>query len=161
MKTIILTSVLVFLLAATTSSAKQVVGFVEPVRVTPPGVIYQAKIDSGARISSLHATDIRVFKKDGKRWVTFKIMDEKDNPVELTLELVRIANIKRHKAASQKRPVVLLGLCLKNVYRQTQVNLIDRSRFKYRLLIGRDYLSGHFLIDPENEKTSRPECRER
>ncbi|MGH7256566.1 MAG: RimK/LysX family protein, partial [Nitrospirales bacterium] len=49
--------------------------------------------------------------------------------------------------------------CLGPVYRETDVNLTDRSNFKYRLLLGRLYLSGHFLVDPASTYLLKPTCK--
>ena len=161
MRVFLALSLLLILSAASQVEAKQVVGYIEPVTVTPPGVRFTAKMDTGALKCSLHATGISQFDRNGEPWVRFTIRPAKGASMELTRKLVRIAKVKRHKRDVQKRPVVELEVCLKDVRRTVQVNLINRSGLNYRMLIGRDFLKGYFMVDPELKKTSQPSCAER
>ncbi len=72
----------------------------------------------------------------------------------------RTVTIKRHLGESQERPVIRLGVCLKNTYRETEVNLTDRSGFNYQMLIGRRFLKDEFVVDPGETATSKPDCRD-
>ena len=53
-----------------------------------------------------------------------------------------------------------MGMCLGNVYRVTEVNLADRSRFKQPVLVGRNFLAGHFAVDSARMRTVEPDCAE-
>ena len=64
----------------------------------------------------------------------------------------------RHTGNSQMRPVILLRICLGGVRKEAEVNLVDRSRFKYPLLIGRSFLAGDFLIDSDQTYLLKPLC---
>ena len=72
--------------------------------------------------------------------------------------LVRTARIKRHRGMRQQRPVVRMGICVGNYYREAEVNLVDRSNFKYPLLIGRSFMGDRLLIDPSTQFTLEPGC---
>jgi hypothetical protein len=74
--------------------------------------------------------------------------------------LLRTATIKRHYLKSQQRPVIKLGLCLGTIYKETEVNLVDRSGFQYRMLLGRKFMEGEVIIDPSAKYTVEPECKE-
>ena len=52
-----------------------------------------------------------------------------------------------------------LGICLGNVYKEVEVNLEDRSKFNYQLLIGRSYLKNSFLVDASATFTLKPNCQ--
>ena len=40
------------------------------------------------------------------------------------------------------------------------MNLVDRSGFQYRMLIGRKFMEGAVIIDPSAKYTVEPECKE-
>ena len=56
------------------------------------------------------------------------------------------------------RPVILLDLCIGNVRKKEEVNLVDRRGMNYELLIGRNFLKDEFLIDPGATYSLSPDC---
>jgi len=140
---------------------KKLIGWVEKVKVYPGGIEYRAKIDTGARNPSINARNIVEFERDGQPWVRFDLVSKKQARATLELPLVRQATIKRHFGKQQQRHVVMLGICLGGIYRETQVTLVDRTGFLYDLLLGRSFLKGEFIIDPSESFTSAPNCRDR
>lgn len=140
---------------------KEVVGLVETVRIQPSGLIVDAKIDTGADNSSIHASDVHRFKRRGDSWVRFRVENREGKSETLERELVRVARVKRPSGKSQKRPVVMLGICLGTIYREVEVSLVDRSRFRYRMIIGRSFLGKDFLVDPSKKYLREPACRDR
>lgn len=150
------------LLAATISAGnKQIVGWVEKVRVSPGNLVLEAKMDSGADNSSLGVPDVEEFKRDGEKWVRFELINEIGQKAVIERRLVRTAKIKRHIGPRQQRPVVRLGICVGNYYKEADVNLVDRSRFKYPLLIGRSFMADKLIIDPSVQFTLEPGCGEK
>jgi len=139
---------------------KPVAGWVEKVRIYPGNLVVEAKLDTGAQTCSLHATKLKEFKKNGEPWVRFEVDNKQGGKAILERKVIRTAAIKRHFAGSQRRPVVRLGICLGNIYRETEVNLIDRSGFQYRMLIGRSFLEGQVVIDPGLKYQLEPQCRQ-
>jgi len=140
------------------AEAKELVGWVENAVVFPGGVVVKAKVDSGAKTSSLDCACIKTFKRDGKDWLSFSIKNDQGDIVTLEKPVARIAHIKRHFGKSQTRYVINLGICLGSVYRETEVTLVDRSGFNYALLIGRNFLQDDFLIDPSATFRNKPGC---
>jgi hypothetical protein len=138
---------------------KSHIGWVENVKIYPGGREFKAKIDTGARNSSLHATNIVEFEREGNTWVRFEIIDKKQEHSTIELPLVREATIKRHFGRKQQRHVVVLGICLGKVYKETEVTLVDRGGFLYELLIGRSYLRKNFVVDPAAQFTVDPGCK--
>jgi hypothetical protein len=142
------------------AAQKKVVGWIEKVRIYPGGLTIRAKLDSGAEYSSLHATNLTEFARDGRRWVRFDVDNREGGRVTIERPLLRKATIKRHFHKAQKRPVVKIGVCLGRIYKETEVNLVDRSGFNYRMLIGRKFMAGAVIIDPAVQYTIEPECSE-
>ena len=138
---------------------KKTIGWIEKVRVYPGDIEFKAKLDTGALTSSINAKNIIEFDREGEPWVRFDIVNKNDISSTLELPLVREATIKRHFGKKQKRYVVVLGICMGKVYKETQVNLVDRHGFLYAMLIGRKYLKQDFIIDPSEQFTTSPKCR--
>jgi hypothetical protein len=142
------------------AAEKQIVGWVERVRLHPGNMPLEAKLDSGAEYSSIDATDIKEFTRNGEKWVRFEINDHHGKSVTLERKLLRHATIKRHFFKSQARPVVRLWICVGKFYRETDVNLVDRTGFIYPLLIGRKFMEGRLIIDPGVQHATEPDCGE-
>ena len=141
-----------------TAEEKKIIGWIENVIVMPGNIQFSAKLDTGALTSSINAKNITEFDRDGKRWVKFEIVNnDKENRV-IELPLVRTVKIKRHNRKSQERHVVKLGICLENIYKETEVNLVDRDGFIYKLLIGRKFIKDKFIIDPSEHHITLPDC---
>lgn len=138
--------------------SRQVVGYTETVRLFPADMPLRAKIDTGARTSSLHAQDITIFAKRGKMWVRFHVTNRENRTQEFERPVVRRVRIKDLGGPSVSRPVVLMGICLGSVYRVTEVNLSDRSGFNFQLLVGRRFMRQVIVVDPARQFTLKPRC---
>lgn len=132
----------------------EVFGWVEWTYIEPYHVHVKAKLDSGAKTSSLSAVDIERFKRDGELWMRFRVPisasdggTEQPQLVEMESKLEREVLIKRHGSSPSRRPVVVIGVCLGERVFNTPVTLTDRSRFNYPLLLGRSALRGRVLLD--------------
>jgi hypothetical protein len=144
----------------TLNKGLQVAGWVENVSIFPGNIKVKAKLDTGARHSSLNATDIDAFERGGEKWVRFKLKNWKGRTQSFEARMNRMATIKQHDAQSATRPVIRLGICLGSVYKEVEVNLEDRSKFNYQLLIGRSFLKKSFLVDSSATFTLQPSCQE-
>lgn len=143
---------------AVAAGERTVFGRIEHVHVARAFTL-SAKLDTGADTSSLDARDIKRFRRRGRSMVRFTVIDqETDSSLTLERPLVRIAKIKRHGGAYQRRPVVQVTICLGSVHEQIEINLIDRANFEYPLLLGTSALVGNAVVDPALEFTREPEC---
>lgn len=138
---------------------KITIGRVEKVRIYPGNLIIRAKIDTGAKNSSLGCYDMSFFENNGEKWVRFSITNHKGKTIKLEQKVQRVAKIKDHFEKNQERPVIKLYICLGNLYKETEVNLIDRSGFIYQLLIGRSFITDDFIVDPSKKYTTKPKCK--
>jgi len=136
------------------SAEKATIGAVENVVVLPWKITLLARIDTGAAFSSIDARDIRV--KDNT--VEFKLF-ERGGEQAIRLPIVRWRNI-RTSEGEERRPVVRLQLCIGTELLTAAVNLNDRSKMEYSLLIGRNALAGRFVVDVGHHKMLAPNCLE-
>lgn len=145
-------------LAAEGPEEKIIVGRAEKVWIKEAGIILDAKMDTGTLTSSLDAHDIRVFTRDDKVWVRFVLKNTYGKSITLERLVVRFARFKKQNHDVERRPVVELGLCLNDFFHNTQINLSNRERFTYPMLIGRRFLSGNIIVDTDKKYTSAPSC---
>ncbi len=124
------------------------VGAVEKVKVNTFKLTFKAKIDSGAKISSMNALDMKKFERDGKKWVRFAVLHpETGKKVFYELPIVRTKVIKQLSGKYQERPVVSLRLSIGNIKNEpVDVTLSDRTGYLYQLLIGRNFMYDRMLI---------------
>lgn len=146
--------------AETDVDERVIYGWVEWVSVEPSMIPAKAKLDTGAKTSSLHAKNIEWFEKDGKDWVRFhfspntklssKRMQEGKTKNFVTIEapVYRSTLIKQHKRPSAERPVILHKFKLDDRVYEAEFTLTDRSRFIYPVLLGRRFLQHTALVDP-------------
>ena len=137
------------------SGTKHIIGAVEHVRLVPPNVVLKARIDTGAKTSSIDARDITPFERDGKQWVRFIcIAGEKEHKIERKVR--KTVLIKRHGEESQNRYVVHMRIILGEVSQLIAVTLNDRENYKYPVLIGRNFLRDYFVVDVAKEYQFKP-----
>jgi len=139
--------------------AKEIFGFVEWVAISEHGFNVKARLDTGARTSSLDARNIRRFRRGDSRYVRFDV----ENPdtgelITLERELVRVVRIRRHEGPSVERPVVKMWICIGDLMQKVEVNLTARTDFLYPMLIGRTAMRGKIIVDPELSLTVQPSC---
>ena len=134
------------------------VGAAEMVRIFPSGHTFKARIDTGATTSSINARNIKLFRKGGKRWVSFEVNGKNGQSFRMERPVVRRVRIKRFGQESKRRTVVRIGLCMGGYYKDAQVTLQDRRRREYPVLIGRRYMAGAIVVDPGREYITKPDC---
>jgi hypothetical protein len=153
---LVVTSVALLLLAPGPLSAegKITIGTVEDVVLLPWGVKLSARVDTGAAKSSLDARELKI--KDDV--VEFKL-PEQVGGLQLRLPIVEWRHVQSPDGR-QRRPVVDLEFCLGSKRIRNKVNLNDRSFVKYPLILGRNFLEDHFVVDVKRRKTIQPKCQE-
>jgi len=110
----------------------------------------QAKLDTGALTSSIHAEEKQFFERDGKKWVRFLVKDKrKDHTISGRLEapLVRITKIKEPGGVSVEREVVLLSFRLGDRKFRGEFTLNNRSNMLAPILIGRSIIKDLGWVD--------------
>ena len=141
------------------ASEKLIVGWIEKASIFPGNMKIKAKLDTGARNSSLNAQNLKHFKRDGEIWIRFDLRNYKNRMETFEAPVIRTAKIKRLGQEADSRPVIKLGICIGNIYKEVEVNLEDRGGFNYQMLIGRSFLKGSFVVDPGITFTIEPNCR--
>lgn len=143
----------------------RVLGWVEWALLEAGDAKVKAKLDSGAKTSSIHAEDIELFERDGEDWVRFRVplatrkhASTHDHDLHLERPVVRTVLIKRHQRESSPRYVVEMDLCVGGLRFTTPMTLADRSRFLYPVLLGRLALENRSFIDPARKYRADDTC---
>ncbi|MFA5700522.1 MAG: RimK/LysX family protein [Desulfuromonas sp.] len=147
--------------ASTTTTrqpGKQVVGAMEKVFISPPGLILPARIDTGAATSSIDARNIETFERNGEPWVRFSILNpENGEEIELECKVVRkVRIVQAIKDEKERRQVVELLVTLGNTVLTAEFTLADRSHMEFPVLIGRNILMDSMTVDISKKYISTP-----
>jgi hypothetical protein len=128
---------------------KEIIGAMEWLYMDPPGQHYRARVDSGSETSSLGASDVVEFERDGNDWVRFVFQHEPtDEVVEFELPIKRTVQVRQAASSkSERRLVVELDVRLGDQLQSTEFTLTDRSSMTYPVTLGRAFLMDLYVVD--------------
>lgn len=107
-----------------------------------------AKIDTGARTSSLHGKVLETFERDGQQFVRFAV-DFPDQHVQQVCEAVHVdwRGITSSNGETQRRMIIKTPLRIGPLKFRAEISLADRSDMQFPMLIGRSSLRRRFVVD--------------
>ncbi len=114
----------------------------------------KARVDSGAKTSALHAINIAPFKKEGQNWVKFDINPIQNNVktiIHCEAPLVDKRIVKSSSGFREQRYVIQTSLDIGNSKWVIEMTLTNRDSMGFRMLLGREAMSGRVLVDPEQQ----------
>jgi len=125
-----------------------VIGWRERVSLPDLGLgWFAAKIDTGARTTALHATDITPYQRDGVAWVRFRPdVPDGAGPDCCDAELVDRRGIKNTSGIREDRIVIRTHLQLADRRFLVEISLTDRSDMTFPMIIGRSALRRRGLL---------------
>ncbi len=134
------------------SSKLVLVGWREWVALPDLGIPrIKAKIDTGARSSSLHAYDIRRFRRKGRSMVRFRVHPIQKNTrttVEAEAELFDQRKVRSSSGQESLRWVIVTELDVGGRRHPIEITLTRRDAMGFRMLLGRQALRRRFMVDP-------------
>jgi hypothetical protein len=137
---------------------KPVIGWREWVALPDLGVEkIKVKVDTGARTSALHAIDLHHFEEEGRKMVRFKVHPyQRDfhRTVESVAEVVDMRNVRNSGGQAEWRPVIHTHIELMGQNWPIEITLTNRDVMGFRMLLGRQAVRRHFLIDPGRSSLS-------
>lgn len=105
-----------------------------------------AKIDTGARTSSLHADVLDDFMRGGQRFVRFAVdWDGQRHFCEAVH--VDVRGITSSNGDQQTRFVIKTPLMIGKMRFRAEISLADRSQMQFPMLIGRTALRRRMVVD--------------
>lgn len=130
-----------------------VVGWKEWVGLPELGIArLKAKIDTGARTSSLHVASLEVVERlaDGTELADLALTVGRrgaERPVAARARILRRARVTDSGGHAEVRPVIETLLAVGPVHKRVLLTLTDRGGMLFRMILGRKALEGDFLVD--------------
>lgn len=125
-----------------------IIGESEPIYFMPMTMPFQARIDTGAEMSSIDAKNIKKFERDGEKWVSFDLVNRKNGERHhFEKKIKKIVDIKRINEHEKRYAVEMDVKFGKEVITGVRFTLADREKFEYQALIGRNILTGRAIVD--------------
>lgn len=150
--------------ARAADAGKRVFGWVELAEIRGWGVVTKVKMDTGALSSTMEAADIEPYQRDGAQWVRFKVRlrDRRNADAfaerEFERPVYRYLRIISSNGESQRRPVVVMRVCIGGAVYEETFTLADRSKLIYPILLGRRTIEHLGLIDVTRKYLTKPVC---
>lgn len=126
---------------------KVLIGRVEWVELPDLKLKHRARIDTGAKTTSMHAVNIEEVQQRGELFVKFQTLDAEGKIVELVRKVDTTQRVSNTAGFVSRRYVIKEKIKMGSIERETLINLNDRSKMEYKFLIGRNVLLGRFIVD--------------
>lgn len=137
---------------------KLVLGWREWVGLPELGIArIKAKVDTGARTSTLHAFYVQKFIEAGRKRVRFGVhphqgrTDVERHCVSDVLDERHVTDSGGHR---ELRVFIRTLIVIDGRRLPIQISLTDRDTMHFRMLLGRTALRGSFIVDPKRSFTA-------
>jgi hypothetical protein len=113
----------------------------------------KAKVDTGARSSSVHAWNVEVVPGSFPRRVRFVLHPfEEDESLTICAEapLIDEREVRSSNGEVELRPVILTQVSLLGRLLPIELTLTRRDAMGFRMLLGRSAVRSHFVVNPDD-----------
>lgn len=110
----------------------------------------KAKLDTGARTSALHATDIDPFERGGARWVRFVVHPEQRSErhaVRAEAVVIDVREVRSSNGVVTLRQTIRTTVTVAGRSWPLDLTLVGRDEMGFRMLLGRRALRERALVD--------------
>ncbi|WP_297692574.1 RimK/LysX family protein [uncultured Eudoraea sp.] len=111
----------------------------------------RARVDSGARTSSIQAKEIKLIKKNGEDWVSFTVCPLQKNTkvqVQCSAKVLGRRSIKGSFGISEDRLIIKTPITIGKDTFDVELSLANRNTMEFRMLLGREAMTNRFIINP-------------
>lgn len=115
-----------------------------------------AKIDTGANLASIDASDIKIVTRDKVKYVKFKVMKRNNTVRKTSAPLEGYKSIKSSNGDVERRPYIKTTLLMDGVSKKIELTLTDRGPMDYTMLIGKKALGRRWLVNPSISFLTKP-----
>ncbi|TVQ08985.1 MAG: ATP-dependent zinc protease [Leptolyngbya sp. DLM2.Bin27] len=134
------------------AEAAAIIGWREWVALPVLGVpTIKAKVDTGARSSTLHAFNVERFERDGRAMVRFQahpMQRNDDYMVAAEATLLEDRVVRNSGGQAELRPVIKTPVQVGNAQWVIELTLTNRDQMGFRMLLGRQAVRRRYLVDP-------------
>lgn len=131
---------------------KQIVGWREWVLLPDLGLPQiKAKVDTGARTSTLHAFKVKGYVKKGLKRVRFSVhpfQKDNDTVVECDAPVADHRFVTDSGGHKEKRYVIVTTLQIGDQSWEIEMTLTNRDTMQFRMLLGRTAMRKRLMVDP-------------
>lgn len=113
----------------------------------------KARVDSGAKTSSIHASNIRKINREGEKWVSFEvhpIQETRRITIRCEAKVIDHRMVKSSSGIAEKRYVIQSAMKIGNHQWTIELTLANRDSMGFRMLLGREAMENRVLVDPAN-----------
>ncbi len=111
----------------------------------------KARVDSGAKTSSIHAFNLHKFSRNGEPWISFEVhpmQGSRQAVLRCESRIVDRRAVKSSSGYSETRYVIRSTLTFSGKSWPIELTLANRDTMGYRMLLGREAMNGRILVDP-------------
>lgn len=111
----------------------------------------KAKVDTGAKTSSLHAHDLTVIEGPGETFARFELHPNAESDADATLvtaPVIDFRTIRSSNGQTEQRPVIRTELAIGDQRFDIDLTLTSRRSMGHRMLLGRRVLADRYRVDP-------------
>ena len=145
------------------NNSRLIIGAIEHIGLPDMGIrSLKARVDTGAKTSSLHASTITEFERDGEAWVAFKVhIGDTDKSTEVDCEAMLVGKrmVRSSNGEKEVRHVIRTTICLGERDWSVELTLTSREKMRFRMLLGRAAMVDRVLVDPAHAYVAgKPKC---
>ena len=115
-----------------------------------------AKMDTGANLASIDASEIKYSTKSGVKHVNFKVMKRNNTVRKTSAPLAGFKRIKSSNGDVERRPYIKTTLLVDGISKKIELTLTDRGPMDYTMLIGRKALGRRWVVNPSVSFLTNP-----
>ena len=115
-----------------------------------------AKMDTGANLASIDASEIKYSTKSGVKHVNFKVMKRNNTVRKTSAPLAGFKRIKSSNGDVERRPYIKTTLLVDGIAKKIELTLTDRGPMDYTMLIGRKALGRRWVVNPSVSFLTKP-----
>lgn len=111
----------------------------------------EARVDSGAKTSSIQASNIQIFDNRGAEWVRFEVHPIQANrsiAVQCEAKIHAKRTIKSSTGIASERIVIKTEIKIGDDVFDIELTLANRDSMEFRMLLGREALFNRYLVNP-------------
>lgn len=118
----------------------------------------RVKLDTGARTSAIHVSALQTVGEHEQDGRILPVLDltiplsrvRADRVARVVAPITGYKSVRDTGAKAERRPVVRTRVVIGPIDREIDVTITDRSGMLYRMILGRQALAGHALVDPQH-----------
>ena len=111
----------------------------------------KAKVDTGARTSTLHAFALKPFTEEGRQRIRFDIHPLQHNTAEIITCIAEVVDkrlVTDSGGHEEERYVIQTPITIAGQTWSIEITLTERENMLFRMLLGRSALRKRFIVNP-------------